>query len=58
MTLRTEILKVPLRLETLSPSNSYTFGLDLTTWIEKMIFKEFDSREEYNGLERYLFTNG
>jgi hypothetical protein len=23
-----------------------------------MIFKEFDSREEYNGLEKYLFTNG
>jgi hypothetical protein len=58
MTLRTEILKVVLRLKTLCPSNSYIFGLDLTTWIEKMIFKEFDSREEYNGLERYLITIG
>jgi hypothetical protein len=56
--LRTEILDVPQRLETLSPSNSYTFGLDSMTSIEKRIFKEFDSIEEYNGLERYLFTNG
>jgi hypothetical protein len=56
--LRTEIIDVPQRLETLSLSNSYTFGLDSTTCIEKRIFKEFDSREEYNGLERYLFTNG
>jgi hypothetical protein len=55
--LRTEILNVPRRFETLSPSNSYTFGLDSTTFIEKRIFKEFDSREEYNGLERHLFTN-
>jgi hypothetical protein len=43
--LRAEIIDVSLRLETLSPSNSYTFGLDSMTWIEKRIFKEFDSRE-------------
>jgi hypothetical protein len=30
----------------------------LTTSIEEKIFKEFDSREEYNGLERHLFANG
>jgi hypothetical protein len=52
------ILDVTLRLENLSPSNSYAFGLDSMTWIEKMIFKEFDSGERYNGLERCLFTNG
>jgi hypothetical protein len=56
--LRTEILNVPQRLETLIPSNSDTFGFDLMTYIEKRIFKEFDSREEYNGLEMHLFTNG
>jgi hypothetical protein len=28
------------------------------TWIERRIFKEFDSREGYGGLERSLFTNG
>jgi hypothetical protein len=44
--LRTKILDVPQRIETLSPSNSYTFGLDSTTSIEKRIFMEFDSIED------------
>jgi hypothetical protein len=52
------ILDISLRLETLSPTNSYTFGLDSSTWIKIKIFREIDSREEYNRLERHLFTNG
>jgi hypothetical protein len=42
----------------LCPSNSYTVGLDSTTWIERRIFKEFDPRKRELWTEKHLFTNG